>query len=125
MASEKDHDHQWFELNRYLPYRPEDTDADVIFPEHPRDENGRIRKLDIKKWEAPDAHVYFTCSDPECDATKMVKIPKRDADRVREMLENGEMQPELLSQLPLGELFPALAEHQTKGSGAARIGGAE
>ena len=40
------------------------------------------------------------------------------------MLDSGEMQPELLSQLPLGELFPSLAEHQTKGSGASRIGGA-
>lgn len=114
----KSHTHEWQENNRFLPLTDDDLDMRRVFPEHPRDENGKMQPLDEKGYEHPDPFISYQCTS--CPETKQEKVPKRDFERLKKMLENGEMSPEHLSQLPLGELIPGMKDKQGVLSGASR-----
>lgn len=117
--ADKQHEHDWFEEGRYIPYTDRDFDARYSLVEPRRDADGRIEKFDEKAWEAPKPYVAFRCQ--ECHEVKRVNIPKKAYDRLVKHLETGEVSQEHLSQLPLGELIPEMAEHQARGSGASRV----
>jgi hypothetical protein len=120
MAKDK-HEHVWVEQGRYLPTHPRDFDAAANLPEERRDADGKPEAYDLEGWEAPKPYVFWDCQDPDCPEVKRVDVPKAAYDRIVAALDDGSLKPEHLSQLPLGELIPELAEHQGIGSGAARV----
>lgn len=122
MAQGKETD--WVEQGRYLPYHPRDLDPAAQLVEHPRDENGKETKLDTKGFEFPDPYVWFDRRNADGEhEVKRVRVPKRAMDRLRKLLDEGTLKPDHLSQLPLAELIPELAEHQGLLSGASRVPG--
>jgi len=115
------HEHAFYEAMRYIPFTKADFDVERQFVEDPRDEDGKVAPLDRKGYEFPDPYILPHCSDPDCTEKKEVKIPKKAYERIVAALDAGDLTPEHLSQLPLGELVPELAQHQGLLSGAARV----
>lgn len=110
---------RWFEEGRYIPWTKQDFDPNVQLAEHPRDAKGNVNPLDPAGYVTPDPYVFYTCR--KCGVPKREKIPTAAYERVVKMLKNGEMSQEHLSQLPLGELIPEMAELQGEMSGASRV----
>lgn len=113
------HTHVWFEEGRYVPWTPADFDPAVQFAEHPRDAEGNVDPLDPDGYVTPEPYIFFTCR--ECGDAKRELIPTVGYERLVSMLQSGEMSSEHLSQLPLGELIPEMAELQGVMSGASRL----
>lgn len=117
MASE--HEHTWQEINRYLPLTDADLDTSRLFPEPPRDEEGHVREMDVSEYEPPPPHIFYQCT--ECPETKEVEVAADDFDTLKSMLDSGEMEADNLSQLPLRELIPSMADEEGVLSGASRL----
>jgi hypothetical protein len=110
---------QWVELARVIPWSDADHSPAKLMPETFRDEDGQPRS-DIEPPELVPHVILQDLASPEKD-TKVVKIPKREYDRIVKMLDTGELLPEELSHLPLRDLVPSLAEHLSE-HGHARSG---
>jgi hypothetical protein len=98
----------WVELARVIPWHESDYAPAKLMPETFRDEDGKPRT----DMEPPPLEPHIILQDlnsPEKD-TKLVKIPKREYEAIRKMLETGELLPEELSHLPLRDLVPSVAE---------------
>lgn len=120
------HTHDWVEQGRYIPYSDVDFDAARQQPEQRRDEDGKGEPLDAAKYTTPKPYVYYVCDGKKPDGTpclevKRVEIPEKAYKRLVRMLGDGRLLPEHLSQLPLRELVPELAEQEGRLSGAQRI----
>lgn len=116
-------DHIWYEQLRYLPLDDSfESASHLIFPEVVPD--GPSAEEKHAAWVGPPAHIVFACNVPGCIETKVIDVPEEAHARLCRMFENGEMNVNDVSQLPLGELIPEMKEDQpTILSGAARLGG--
>lgn len=117
----ENHEHVWVEQGRYIPYLPRDFDPDAQLVEDPRDADGQPAPLEREGYEAPKPYVWWDCQVPSCTEVKREEIPDAAYQRLVRLLEVKALKPEHLSQLPLGELIPEMAQHQALLSGAARI----
>lgn len=102
-----DKNEQWIELARVIPWHESDYSHAKLAPETFRDEDGKPRKSEPPTLEP---HIILqNIADPE-KSTKVIKIPKREYETIKKMLETGELLPEELSHLPLRDLCPSIAE---------------
>lgn len=108
---------QWQEQLRYLPYHERDFDPAVQLVEHPRDADGKVQELDPAGYEPPAPYVMFDrhLADGTHEVER-VRVPKKAYDRILRLLDGGQLRAEQLSQLPLRELIPELADHKVAGS---------
>lgn len=98
----------WTEVHRYIPYQDQDFDVEYVHPESEASQD----------FAFPAPHIGFKDQDGN---EKIEEIPQEDYDRLVEQLKSGVLTPELLSQLPLSELIPSMAQHQGRLSGASRL----
>lgn len=115
------HEHDWVEQGRYIPYSDADFDPARQFPEVRRDADGKAEEYDLAAYTTPKPYIYQVCDVPGCGEVQRIEIPEKAYKRILKMLDDGRLLPEHLSQLPLRELVPELADQEARGSGARRV----